>query len=212
MEKIFITGCAKSGTTLFKRMFWAYEKTWVVTNETTLDDFAKLKTYGDYDFVVAKRSWDTVFSSSRVTKEEYQRQIKLIQDNNIKIINIVRDGRDVVVSWDRDFGINGAFDWMESVKQTNDSNIILNVRYEDLVTNPDKVQLKIFQEFNMVPCADFSRYPEFIPDDYPLTKNPNYKLRPLETSKIGNEPQLYKELKPNDIEFFDKMLKEHGYL
>lgn len=217
MEKIFITGCAKSGTTLLKRMFHAFSKTYVIVAEAQLYNFAKLlpEEVTKCDFLVGKRTWETIFSSSRISKKQIENQKKLIKRNNIHIINIVRDGRDVVISYMKDWGINGCFEWMECVRQAQNEFIEHSIRYEDLIMNPDVVQAAIINKFGLEPCAKFSEYPMFVPENYNLEDpkiNENYTPRPLDKSKIGKDIDFYRTLSPNDIDFFHKLLKTHGYI
>lgn len=215
MVKIFITGCAKSGTTLLKRMFHAFDKTYVIKEEVSVYDFIKIKKkdVGDYDFVVAKRSWDSLFSYSLLNKEQNDRQRRLINDNNIKVINIIRDGRDVVLSFINSWGLNGCFEWMNCVDNCQDELINLNVKYEELVLTPNGIQNKIMQ-LGFSKLFNFSDYPVFIPeerlmDDIGLDKE--YHFRPLDIKSINKNPEYYKSIKPNDIEHFNKLLSKYGY-
>lgn len=216
MEKIFITGCAKSGTTLLNRMFQAFSNVYVIPDEVPLYDFAMLlpEQVGEFDFVVGKRSWETVFSCSRLSSKQIDNQKELIKNNNIRVINIVRDGRDVVVSYMNDWGINGCFEWMECV-QSRDKTIECSIKYEDLILNPDEIQANIIGIFGLSPRAKFSDYPVFIKENYDLDDpriKDNYKPRPLDKSKIGKDPELYKTLMPNDINQFNKLLESNGYI
>ena len=54
--KIFITGCAKSGTTLVRRLFNAYDLNVAVEEMSLLDFYLS-------DFDVAKRTADSIFSN-----------------------------------------------------------------------------------------------------------------------------------------------------
>lgn len=216
MEKIFITGCAKSGTTLLNRMFQAYNKAYVIGDEIQLYDFARMlpEQVGDYDFVIGKRSWESIFSCSRLSAKQIQDQKNLIEENHIRIINIVRDGRDVVESYMKDWGINGCFEWMECVKYAQDKIIECKIRFEDLINEPDATQVFITSTFDLEPIAKFSDYPKFVRENYNLEDpkiKDNYKPRPLDPSRIGKEPELYKTMIPNDINYFNKLLEDNGY-
>lgn len=215
MEKIFITGCAKSGTTLLNRMFQAFSSVYVIPDEVPLYDFAKLlpEQVGEFDFVVGKRSWETVYSCSRLSSKQIENQKELIKKHKIHIVNIVRDGRDVVVSYMNDWGINGCFEWMECV-QSMDETIECLVRYENLILNPDSVQADIIDAFGLSPSAKFSEYPVFVKENYDLDDprmKAQYKPRPLDRTNIGKNKELYKTLTPNDINHFNKLLESNGY-
>ena len=215
MEKIFITGCAKSGTTLLNRMFQAFSSVYVIADEVQLYDFAMLlpEQVGEFDFVVGKRSWETIFSCSRLSSKQIETQKELIKKHNIHVVNIVRDGRDVVVSYMNDWGINGCFEWMGCV-QSIDETVECRIKYEDLILNPDVVQSHIINRFDLSPVARFSEYPAFIKENYDLDDprmKDQYKPRPLDSNNIGKNKELYKTLTPNDINHFNKLLESNGY-
>ena len=84
-KKIFITGCARSGTTLLARMFHAFEDVSVVENECTLEDFTEYcsANEGHFRIIVGKRTERSIFSNV-LSEEETQKQLKLIEDNDHK--------------------------------------------------------------------------------------------------------------------------------
>jgi len=215
MRKIFITGCAKSGTTLLNRMFHSFKNTWVISNEVQLVDFIKLKPedVGDYNFVVGKRGPYTIFSDSSVPKNQLNYQHALLTNYQIDVINIVRDGRDVVRSFWKDWGVNGCFEWMECINQGKAYRHELSLHYETLITRPDEVQEVIMNQLGLKKEYNFSEYPLFVsPDPKEDLLSDSYKLRPLDTSTIGRDLEFYKTLTPNDQEYFDKLLKEGDYI
>lgn len=215
MNKIFITGCPKSGTTLMCRMFNAFHRTYVIREEVSLLDFANLKpeAVGDFDFVVAKRSWDTILSTDRLPADQIALQEKIANDAGISIVNMIRDGRDVIASYLEDWGLNGCFEWMSCMLQ--DRGIAnLEVKYEDLVMKPDKVQSDISKVLGMDYIASFSDYPAFIPDALTLPDPKlarNYRYRPITDESIGKRPGLHRSIRPNDVNYFEKILKDNGY-
>ena len=85
MNKIFITGCAKSGTTLLLRLFNAFDNLKVYNyNELSLYSF--INRCKDYN--VAKRNYRSIFSNT-LSQARIQKSIELITDNNITVINKV---------------------------------------------------------------------------------------------------------------------------
>lgn len=214
MVKIFITGCAKSGTTLLSDMFRAFSKTYVINEEISLEEFCNLKDeqVGEFDFVIGKRSMYHIFSHSGLTLREVDRQIYLIRKHNILILNVVRDGRNVVASYLKSWGVYNPFEWMSCIEQLKaHGNIVLaTVRYEDIINNADDVQAELLKVFNLTGENLFSEYPNFVPQ---LTRNQSdssYNLRELDTSKITPDKETYLK-RPNDIEHFNKLLTELNY-
>ena len=94
-KKIFITGCAKSGTTLLLRMCFAFEGTEILYkkgaegHELGFEDFLEYES--DQDFVIGKRHPPALLSTTYHKSAQYQ-AAKVLK-NNIGIINVVRDGR-----------------------------------------------------------------------------------------------------------------------
>lgn len=206
MKKIFITGCAKSGTTLLKDLFRAFD-VHVFNDEVTIDDFCNYK--GSQKVVIGKRSVNTIFSSSNLRESGLKRQEQLIKENNILIVNIVRDGRNVVKSMVKDWGYYNPFEWMSCIDQMDKyEGIRLNIRYELLLEVPDLIQMQIGKALQLKPKTTFSKYPEFVPQDE--TRKGGYKLRPIDPSKIEPDEFTYHN-RPNDIAYFEHLLDKLGY-
>lgn len=205
--KIFITGCAHSGTTLLRRLFYVFKDVEVVSEEISLQGFIDYK--GEAEIVVGKRTFRSIFSYAK-TSGEIQEDIELIQKNDIKIVNIVRDGRDVIESEE---GRVLPSRWIHSVKQAlRFGHIILcAIRYEDLVRNPDTVQFYIGRVFKLYPTHMFSEYPNFVPKEIDSEK-PAYKKRPIITDRIGKDLDLYKRHHEINIKLFEECLREWDYI
>ena len=90
-KKIFITGCAKSGTTLLLRMCYAFKDTDVLYrrgfngHELTLSEFMNIKT--DKKFLIGKRLPPFVLSNTE--DETFEDQVSWIRKQNIGIINVI---------------------------------------------------------------------------------------------------------------------------
>ena len=87
--KIFITGCAKSGTTLVRRLFNAYDLNVAVEEMNVLDFYLS-----DYD--VAKRDATSILSN--VFTDKNYAEALFIASNDIKIVNVNRFEDDVLAS------------------------------------------------------------------------------------------------------------------
>ena len=203
--KIFITGCARSGTTLLSRLMNAFNISVYETDistEISLNDFIKL----DNKNIVGKRSYPSVFSSELSGKEIIE-QINLIVNHDIKILNVVRDGRDVLLSEEKGKFYVSPSRWIDSIIQSEVfSDIIsLQIRYEDLINNPLSIQGQIQQVFGLKQKHYFTKYPDFIKKD---TANNDgiYKLRLLSNNSIGKDFSSYENF-PLKREFENKLRK-----
>ena len=79
-----------------------------------------------------------------------------IIDRRIKVLNIIRDGRDVIQSSNNYVKPKR---WIESMRQSREYKdlITLQIKYEDFVKNPDKVQKLIATKFELDIKFKFSK-------------------------------------------------------
>lgn len=210
-NRIYVTGCARSGTTLLKRLFYAFEDVEIIRSEIKLSDFIKEKFNTKY--IVGKRWTETIFSDI-ANPEKIKEDIDCIRENDIFIVNIYRDGRDVIEGV-MDTGKRvSAKRWIETIRQMFRYGHLINclITYELLVTSPNLVQNYIAHKFNLKPKKKFSDYPDFVPNtDFAAVRDHSYKPRRISTDRIGKDLDLYKTLYPDDIQEFEKYLEILGY-
>jgi len=168
--KILITGCAKSGTTLLRRLFHAYNLN-VCIKEGTIQQLI------DSDYNVIKRTANTILSN-KLKPQEIARQRKLILDNDIVVINIVRDKADVVKS-DNGYVTSQRYDACYLQFYRNRDIIGMTIYFNELIENPDKVQWDINKLLGLTPEFMWSDYPVFIDESKEEFTNNNYKLRKI---------------------------------
>ena len=184
----------------------------VVENESTLEDFTEYcsANEGHFRIIVGKRTERSIFSNV-LSEEETQKQLKLIEDNDISIVNCVRDGRFVVDSWLRAWGVFNPFVWMVSIMEAEKhmSYIKSTVYYEHLVESPAFVQQLMEILVNEKAKESFKDYPKFVPEHCFPSEDDRYKPRPLEVD--NRVPPLSYTDKPNDVETFKELLIELGY-
>ena len=226
-RKIFITGCAKSGTTLLLRMCYAFRDTEVLYregfdgHELPFDDFVNHK--GKEKFVIGKRHPPALLSN--VLTEELDRQSKEVIKNKIGIVNVVRDGRDVILS---DGNYVKPKRWIESIKQRKNNifgNLIMvEVKYEDLVRNPQLVQTQLEEAFGLESEHKFSDYPEYVEDwvfDWNVSvlaragkgNDSDYGKRKLSDKGVGKDPEAYKNIcSEYELKDFEDCLRELRYI
>ncbi|MGD8387324.1 MAG: hypothetical protein PVG49_09275 [Desulfobacteraceae bacterium] len=207
--RIFITGCARSGTTLLRRLFHAFRDTRVVPYEIDLDAFAAMEAPKG-TVLVGKRTVGTVFSNC-LDADEGKRQIMLLRTrSDIRVLNIFRDGRDVVES---EFA--SPLRWYESLRQMilAEENGLLptlgTLKYEDLVGDPDGTQKGVAAWYELEIEHLWSDYPAFFPGDDHVGR---YTPRPIGTHRVGKDPTKYRRLDPWLAPRIDLMLRHLGYL
>ena len=172
--KIFITGCGKSGTTLVRRLFNAFDLKVFNQSEISLQRFI------DSDFEVGKRTINTIFSNT-LSEEILNDQLNLIKIHDIKIINVVRNKEDVLKSsngWVPESRYNSTLE--QTQKYSNFINY--TIEYETLLLTPNGIQEEIENHFGLKKNHLWSDYPSFIKlDEEPLytKKDLSYSLRKI---------------------------------
>lgn len=215
--KIFITGCAKSGTTLLYRLFNYFEGVELLIdeqgtskNEVWLKTIINTQENGKH--LVGKRKRKTILSLNMPTKDLFE-QRRQILDNDIKIVNIIRDGRDVILSDNKKVPVER---WMSSISQRNMFIDIINaeVRYEDIIYHPDEVQERLADSLGLKIKHKFSEYPKYIDDKFFGTKNKKlYGARPISDVSVGKDLGAYRFIcLPEQVLPFEHCLAEVGYL
>jgi len=158
--KILITGCAKSGTTLVRRLFNAFNCDVYNQKELNVFEFASKE-----NVMVAKRDCDSLFSNT-ISKEDIESQIFFCYKNNIKILNVIRD--DSILFKHPHIEQR----WIDSIKDASkyQGAISHTIYYKDLIANPDKEQQKVAMAFGLVCVHKWSEYPDF----YDITQEDDY--------------------------------------
>ncbi len=227
MKKVFITGCAKTGTTLLLRMCLAFENAFIDYregfngHEISIEDFVKQEN-SEKEIMISKRLHPCLLSSVN-NKELFDHQRDLIKENNVGIINVIRDGRDTIVS---DGNYVKPRRWIDSMKQREMYSDVINyeVRYEDLVDieKTNLIQEGLMAEFGLKKSFNFSDYPNYVPDwiyDWNVSVTgragnqlSDYSKRPLSNASVGKGLKTYKELcDPEIIDEFHEQLKTLKY-
>jgi len=177
-RKILITGCAKTGTTLVRRLFNAFDLKVFNKEEISLDGLI------NSDYIVGKRTYLTIFSNL-LPEEEINRQLNLIKDNNIKIVNIVRDKESTLKS------TNG---WVkedrydECMRQATEFSqyIDYTINYSDLISNPNSIQESLSKVLNLKIIHKWSDFPDWF-DNRDEPKGGNWNHKGYKLRKIGEK-------------------------
>lgn len=215
MTRIFITGCARSGTTLLCRLFHAFQHTQVISQEINIDDFCASP--ASRPVLVGKRTPLTILSVP-LPASELERQWSLAERSKLRIVNIIRDGRDVVHQNPTGPRVN-VNRWIGCILQSRRfrRRITAEVRYEELVRDPDAAQDRLARALDLRPSARFSRYPDFVPapvfDEAEYKDFPYYTKRPVDDRSVGHSATEYAELcsSPEEKALFERTLARLGY-
>lgn len=170
-KPIFITGCAKTGTTLVRRLFNAFDLKVYNLEEIELPNFIN----SGYD--VGKRSFNTIFSNE-LPQPQIESQLKLIKDVNV--INVIRNKKDVLKS-DKGWVKESRYDACMSQAKNHPSYINYTITYENLIKSPDIIQSEISNMFGLKVIYKWSEYPSFVnlEEEKEYTHKGIYKLRPI---------------------------------
>lgn len=229
--KIFITGCAKSGTTLLLRLFHAFKDVEIIwkPGELGLEYFCELSQ--SKPVLAAKRNGHNIFSvwwdhiHGKIERAHPERHppireflrphLKLIKDHDIKILNIIRDGRDVIVSDDRWVEPRRWISCMEQ-RRWYPKMLTCEVRYEDLVCFPGREQERIADTFELDSAHKFSAYPDFVPPVAfeRLEGQKIYRPRKIGPDSIGKGRDIWKTIikDPEILKKFELELRRAGYV
>jgi FMN phosphatase YigB (HAD superfamily) len=151
VPRIFVTGSARSGTTLLTLLLGSYSGVRVLPGERCLGEFAIDRSAG---WLAAKR---TPYCAAHVLAD-----LPLLP--HVYVVDIVRDPRDVVTSVLRPFpGYYCDFPrWQRDVTAAEAIAAVhprfSQVRYEDLVSAADEVQAQLAAEFGLTPRCSFPEH------------------------------------------------------
>ena len=126
MTRIYITGCAKTGTTLVRRLFNAFNLNVCNYNEMAVPAFIS----SDYD--VAKRTRDSVFSNV-LPDAEIRRQLGALDDAGVSIVNVVR-GRAATLASDNHYVDQARYD--SCMKQARNTRTMSLSRLRSRIFSP----------------------------------------------------------------------------
>jgi len=183
MKRIWITGCARSGTTLLRRLFYAFDDVYIIDHEVSAKGISLGKCPVETEFFVGKRTKRSVFSYDLAPKI-VSKQLGLLRQNDVFVINILRDGRDTIESKQN----ADARRWLASFKGhlSNRESVDMPVYYEHLVTDPDAIQRLITERLSIAAKFQFSQYPDFVPA-CALAEGSRYEPRPIDDAKVNKQ-------------------------
>ncbi len=175
---LVIGGCARSGTTLLQSALSAHPSISVIPHETQA--FCHFLYYGSSDTprVFELTRLQRYFGSSPIPRgtrywcEKTPRNIQVFADlldafgRRVRLLQIVRDGRDVICSRHPDAAEQF---WVPCDRWVDDVTVglpylkhpqVMTVRYEDLVLNFKNVMLTLYDFLELSPELASFHYPE----------------------------------------------------
>ena len=213
-DHVFITGCAKTGTTLLMRLFFAFEGVTVIPQEIGFNTF--LREVEGKSMTAGKRGARDIFSNV-MTPEEEEEKAEAVLSSGVRIVNCIRDGRDCLAG--SGYGATVTpFRWIASMQQAErwPHLIASTVKYRRLCEDPDAVQADLSVDLNLTPLAPFSDYPSFVPREVfevPSVQGlDRYGPRPIDESSIGRAGENGRpEMDPDVMEEFDSLMWRYIY-
>jgi len=159
--------------------------------------------------LVGKRHRFSLFSE-HLSGEAMEHQAELIRAHGIKVINIIRDGQDVVYS---DHNNVSPRRWVAAMRQRGKFADLVDVEisYEDLVRRPDDVQQRVAENLGLSIKYRWSDYPTFVPDEeFAAISSATYAKRPLDDRSVG-KGLPYRDVVLDMVSGFDRELESAGY-
>ena len=225
-KRILIVGCAGSGTTLMRRLFYGFRGVELVTvgsskniEETSLEAFIKYKS--DSPVLVGKRVKATIFSTDTLGKQALEKQAGIIRKRKILVVNMIRDGRDVILSTVTSKKIPVTpRRWIHSMRHRRmyPDLIAYEAKYEDVIRSPMRIQSEMAAKLGLTILCNWDTYPDFVPaKEFKMRgsgRDKRYGARRLSNARIGKDPKAYLTIikKPLLVRHFEKELELAGYL
>jgi len=179
MSKFYITGCAKTGTHLLRRLFYAFDDMEVIIGETPAPAFLRHPQRKKH--LCGKRGHEDPLSGQCCDGTALT-LLEELKASGAFVIHCKRTCSDVEQS-----GIAGARYQAADAQAEKFSGLVdACVWYEELCKDPNAVQWRLARRFGLTPVAKWSDYPAFVPGkDFETIRGQSYAPRPIDTSRIN---------------------------
>lgn len=161
--EVFISGCAKTRTTLVQWLFSAFENTVVIPGEMQLWVFRNsgIHYFRPHINLVAKRTANSILAN-KITREEFKDQVSRISLDDIKLVRVTRNKKDTLASE------NGYVDedrWTvcEEHARLLRPLIAVEINTDRLMRKPDIVQKEVAKALGLEIEHKWSKWPDFAP-------------------------------------------------
>lgn len=152
-RRIYITGCAKSGTTLLCRLMTAFNLNVCLEDERPIDFLHPQQPYE-----VVKRNCDAILSAEIFSKKnlrakpavklDWDRQLEYQEWRQIKLLHIKRNKPDVLKS-DNGYVSNARYDAVAYQEELLADRISHTVDFEQLISEPDFIQENVARALDL---------------------------------------------------------------
>ena len=162
MRHIFITGCAKSGTTMLLGLFHAFDFP-CIPMECTPRQLLKYGSWTNkrYGGIVGKRSSRNLFSW-HISREAQLAQLNTIVTKGIEIVHITRNKEDVLRS-ENGYVPEKRYDAVQRQAEEFHHAIKCHVGFEDILRDPTRVQSQLVRQLDLKVRHCWTDYPNFVP-------------------------------------------------
>lgn len=195
--RIYITGCARTGTTLVKNLMYAWKPNIAIHDQEEPIEWWAGASGNAVGPTVAKRHYGSIFSNV-ISENNSTKQREMIRKFDLKIINCVRQqkgvmkpGRGITVPASR---------WKHCMMQAEAYKnwIAYTISYEALCSDPYEMQCQLIEALGLSDdCARWDKFPIFVPDSAfaatNLKKFPGYGRRPIERHIGEGEKEISRE-------------------
>jgi len=178
---IFITGCAKTRTTLIHWLFSAFKGCAIIPSESSVYVFRKnfLHYYNPKNIhLVAKRMYGSILCGTKLYYENYCDQVSRISTDNIQLVSIRRNREDTLKS-ENGYVPPERYDFWEEEVQALSNLIVVEIDADNLLINPNIEQEKVSKTLGLEIVDWWSTWPDFVMADqikafvdYPKFLNP----------------------------------------
>lgn len=164
--KIYIVGCAKSGTWLLLRLFHAFADIELIGDDTERPiKFVTQMELSEGKHGVWKRTWNMLLSNHRSTiRPPLEQQIEWVRNHDIRLVYIRRNRADVLKS-DKGWVADSRYDDAELQAEEFADDVACVVNFEDLLADPNAVQRAVANALGLTIVHLWSDYPDFVPDE-----------------------------------------------
>ncbi len=228
-EPIYIGGCGRSGTTLLLSIISSHPEIFACPEE--LEMFNKVETDNNgkkipkridrlYRTLLTNKIDDTCnrWCEKSPTNVRHIQDMDSFHDGKFKFLNIVRDGRDVILSKHptspSEYWVSPER-WVKDVKagfKEEDNPNVYTVRYEDLILNFEEEIKKICSFLEVPVCHEILNWHEYTT----VRKNRAYfgKVKNIFKTSIGKWKKPEHKARVEQLLEFDEakmLLSKYGY-
>lgn len=167
---IYIGGTGGCGVTLMGRLFHSFEETEVsktADEKPRIDELAsRIQTLvlNGHTIPVVRRTYGSLFCN-KMEEAEVLRQLKVVDNNHIGIMVMLRDQEAATKSRKGHVSIS---DWAAAYSDAflHWGHVQYLCNYYKLCSEPDLIQKEISEAFGLEIKHKFSDYPDFLPEFY----------------------------------------------